>query len=382
MLKPIAISLLLSALFFGSSCAVSAETPSQSDQEVVVLMAPSVNEPYYASVFDDVIEYDVNFVNAVRAHIPVVLVVDSDTMPYVEGRVPAENLIVSATPDIWIRDFSPAMPHSPTQFQFRPNYLSNGDARWIANGFNQLKRTLGVTVPSSDLVLDGGNVVHNGAGYAIVTDRVLDDNPRWTQAEIEAELIEKLNLTTLAIIPQYPDDTTGHSDGLVMWVDETTLMINEDGSAYQAALQAQLETSFPDATIIALPIDYTPEEFDGFGSACGLHVNSLVTDDLIILPTYGQANDQVVYNIIAANTTKTIVPIDASAVCFMGGSVRCLTWYAKGAQADAILAQVRSTPSAVELGTVSAEKTPNRLWSLFGMTSMLTLGGVLSQRRG
>ncbi|MGB1251088.1 MAG: agmatine deiminase family protein [Candidatus Promineifilaceae bacterium] len=379
MFKAILISLLLSMLIFGSSCAASAEP---SDHEVVVLMAPSVNEAYYESVFADIIAYDINFVNTVRHHIPVVLVVDSDTLPYVEGQIPAENIVESATPDIWIRDFSPAMPSSATQFQFRPNYLSSADASWIANGFTQLKRKLNVSTQSSDLILDGGNVVHNGADYAIVTDRVLDDNPTWTRAEIEAELIAKLNLSALAIIPQYPDDATGHSDGILMWLDDTTLMINEDVDPYQTALRTVLDSAFPDANIVEIPVDYTPEEFDGFGSACGLHVNSLVTDNLVILPTYGQDNDSVVHDMIAAQTDKTIVSVDASAVCFMGGSVRCLTWYAKGSQATTILAEIRGTLSAVKLGQLNAQQSPSPLFSLAGLLSAISIGGLIKQSRG
>lgn len=357
---------------------VSAESPTdRSDSEVIVLVAPSINEPYYSSVFDRIIAYDINFVNTVSPHIPVVLLVDQATLPYVQGQVPEANLHIANVGDIWVRDFSPVFPDQPVKFRYRPNYLPMDDARWIENSFLNMIDDLGINFAASNIKLDGGNFVHNAVDKAVVTTRIFDDNPGLTAAEFEQELFDLAGITAVAYTPEEEGDTTGHSDGQVMWLDADTLIVNEYDEPFRTEMLTPLQAAFPDVTIIELPVDYTEAYFGDFASACGLHVNSLVTDDLIILPLYGQDNDAVAHAIIEANTDKTVVPVDASEVCIMGGAVRCLTWYAKGAQADALLSEV--TPTAVSLSSLQSGQ-PNNIWSI--LFSMLTLSAVTIVKLG
>jgi agmatine/peptidylarginine deiminase len=317
-----------------------------TESEVIVVVAPSVNDSYYAPVFDDVINYHIDFVNSTRQHTDVVMVVKADTLSYVQGYIPDENIIVDTINDIWVRDFSPVFPPNPVKFRYRPQYLSNSDAAWIENSFNKWTSDLGLSFPTSPIKLDGGNFVHNGVDKAIITTRVFADNPTMTQTQIDQTIKTLTGVTQIAYLPEEALDTTGHSDGMVMWVDADTLMVNENDEPFRTQVLTPLQTTFPSVNIIEIPVDYTYAEWQGFVSACGLHVNSLVTDTHIFMATYNQANDDVVQGMIAAQTDKVIVPIDASSVCFMGGAVRCLTWYAKGETADAILQAAQSSMAA------------------------------------
>jgi agmatine/peptidylarginine deiminase len=317
-----------------------------TENEVIVIVAPSVNENYYAPVFDQIIAYDILFVNTVRQHTNVVLVVDSATISYVRGKVPDANLIEASVNDIWVRDFGPAFPNNPVKFRYRPQYLSNGDAAWIENSFNNWTAGMGLNIPTSNIKLDGGNFVHNGLDKAIITTRVFDDNPNQTEAQVDQTIRTLTGITQIAYIPEEALDTTGHSDGMVMFIDANTLLVNENDEPFRTQVLTPIQTAFPNIEIIEVPVDYTYAEWQGFVSACGLHVNSLVTDTHIYMPTYGQTNDAVVQGMIEAETDKIVVPIDATGVCFMGGAVRCLTWYAKGEEADGILAAAASPLAA------------------------------------
>ncbi|MEM7118088.1 MAG: agmatine deiminase family protein, partial [Chloroflexota bacterium] len=157
-------------------------------EEAIVIVAPSVNDTYYAPLFDEIIAYDIAFVNQVRQHTNVVLVVDSATMSHVRGKVPAANLLEAAVNDIWARDFGPVFPNNPVKFRFRPDYMSNGDAAWVENSFNRLAGNLGLPLASSSLILDGGNFVHNGADKAIVSTRVFADNANLSEAAVDQQL--------------------------------------------------------------------------------------------------------------------------------------------------------------------------------------------------
>lgn len=317
--------------------------PTNSVQEeAIVIVAPSVNDTYYAPVFEQIIAYDVAFVNKVRQYTNVVLVVDASTMSHVRGRVPEANLLQATVNDIWVRDFGAVFPNNPVNFRFRPNYMNSGDAAWIGNSFNRLARTLDLPLSSSSLVLDGGNFVHNGVDKAIVTTRIFADNRNLSETVVDRQLREATGVSKIAYVPEEAGDTTGHSDGMVMWLDANTLLVNEYHEPFRSQVLAPLQTAFPNVTIIEIPVDYTHSAWQGFVSACGLHVNSLVTDTHIFLATYGQANDVVVQQIIEAATNKTVVPIDASNVCQMGGAVRCLSWYAKGETAVKLIAAARS----------------------------------------
>ncbi len=352
----------------------AASSLSEENREVIVLVAPSVNDDYYASVFEQIIAYDVLFVNTVREHTNVVLVVDRLTMPHVQGKVPDANLIEATVNDIWVRDIAPVFPNNPVKLSYRPQYLDRSTAVWIENSFNKWTTSLGLNFTDSNLILDGGNFVHNGTDKAIITTRVFNDNSDLTSEELDKQLRALTGVANIAYIPEEALDTTGHADGMVMWIDSDILLVNEFEEPFRSEVLKPLQTAFPNVTIIEIPVDYTYSEWQGFVSACGLHVNSLVTDNHIFLPTYGQSNDLVVQSLIETHTNKTVVPINAEDVCFMGGAVRCLTWYVKDDHANMLIQAANPYPAAVPLDNMSTKsKESNWLWAGLGM--LLLAGG-------
>ncbi|MGB1205900.1 MAG: hypothetical protein ACPG5B_09650 [Chitinophagales bacterium] len=79
-----------------------------------------------------------------------------------------------------------------------------------------------------------------------------------------------------------------------------------------------------------------------FASACGIHLNATVTHNFVYVPSFNNAIDVETVATIRANTTKTVKTINAEEVCFMGGSVRCLTWQVQGANAQRLIAAARN----------------------------------------
>lgn len=356
---------------------LAAAPPPAGDSEVIVMVAPSVNDDYYAPVFEQIIAYDVLFVNTVRQHTNVVLVVDSATMSHVQGKVPEANIIEATVNDIWARDVAPISPNHPVKLSYRPQYLDTSTAAWIEDSFNEWTDSLALNFTSSNLVLDGGNFVHNGADKAIITTRVFNDNPNLTPEQVDQQLRELTGVTTIAYIPEEALDTTGHADGMVMWVDGDILLVNEFEEPFRSQVLTPLQTAFPDVRMIEIPVDYTHGEWQGFISACGLHVNSLVTDSHIFLATYGQDNDAVVQSLIEAQTDKTVVPINAENVCFMGGAVRCLTWYVKEDHAETIIRAANPYPTAVPLDEMSVT-SDNSGWQWGGLGMLLLVGSGMA----
>lgn len=311
---------------------------AKANAQTIVLAAPSVNNTYYRQVFQDIIDFQIDFANKIDGKDEVIILVDNATRKYYKDRVPDYVLVQATIGDIWIRDFSPVVAGKQIKFNYLPDYLSRSDANYIDNSFERWHRSIGLQYgKKSNLILDGGNVVGNGNGKIIITDRFLYDNPRLTKAQAKRKLKNLLGATQVAIIRETPGDATGHSDGMVMWADENTLLLQDQPTSVKKAILKELTASFPDVKIIIVPDYYQDDEWNGFSSACNIYVNSLVTNDYIYVPTFNNSHDQEMLNFIQSHTSKTVVEIPAEKVCFMGGSVRCLSWQLDGAFAKAIL---------------------------------------------
>ncbi len=308
------------------------------DNTVIVLSAPSIYNDYYQSVFQDIVDYQVNFVNLASGSNHVIILVDADTKSYYDGRVPASNLLVATIEDIWIRDFSPVIPSLQAKFNYLPDYQTRRTANLIDNSFERWFKQSGLSYgKTSKLILDGGNVVDNGSDRIIVTDRFLYDNPGYTKLAAVKVLKKLTGARQVAIIPEFPGDATGHSDGMLMFSTANKILLHEMPRRLQRRTIKELETAFPGIEIVVVPDYYKDEEWQGFSSACNIFVNSLVTDQYIYMPTFNAGYDAEYLQLVKANTDKTVIPVPAENVCFMGGSVRCLSWQVKGANARRLI---------------------------------------------
>jgi len=102
-----------------------------------------------------------------------------------------------------------------------------------------------------------------------------------------------------------------------------------------------LKADLPDINILEIEAEYSLEIWKDFVSACGINLNSTVTSNYIYMPVFGNSNDEKSIDAIAALTDKEIIPINAEGVCFMGGSVRCLSWQVTGENARKLIEAAR-----------------------------------------
>lgn len=313
------------------------EPITENSNPLIVMVAPSIHEKYYKEVFQEVIDYDVMAVNAMYGKDDVILLADKATIGYFEGRVPDEVLVTSNVVDIWIRDFGTVNTTTEVKFEYRPQYLSVDESDWIDESYEDWFSARELTSKKTDLILDGGNLVFNGQDKAITSVRVFADNPQYSQDEIDQMLKELLEVTEIAYLPEEEGDITGHSDGMVMWVEYDRLLVNEYKEPFRTQVLTELEESLSDIEIIEIPYVFQEGLWKGWPSACGYYLNSLVTENYIYVPVYGLEEDEYVLELIQSYTSKEVVSINAEDVCFMGGSVRCLTWTTDGIDANKLL---------------------------------------------
>lgn len=308
--------------------------------QAIVLAAPSIYNDYYSSVFHDIVDFQVDYANKINGRDEVIILVDKHTRRFYQGRVPSYVLVEANIEDIWIRDFSPVVAGRQVKFNYLPDYLSRSDADFIDNSFENWFKKVGLQYgKKSNVIIDGGNVVGNGKGKIVVTERFLYDNPQFNKNQAKNKLKNLLNASHVAIIKEAPGDATGHSDGMLMWSDDNTIILHDQPGNVKSKIINELKNSFPGVKIVVAPDYYEFEEWQGFTSACNIYVNSLVTNEFIYVPTFNNPKDGQMLNFIRSYTSKTVVEVPAEKVCFMGGSLRCLTWQLDGQFADDILSE-------------------------------------------
>lgn len=303
----------------------------------LVLSAPLEDEPYYEDVYEDVLSFQIAFAQAIRPHDDVVILVDDAAYDYLSASLPDDFLLLQPAYDIWARDYSTVHPQTPLMFRYAAS-AQGGDqsqADDVQTRFRQISTAMGVSFVSSSLILDGGNVVDDGAGAMIVTDRFLDDNGLSHDEGVRA-LRDLPGISRVAIIPNDDPDGLAHADGMVMFTDPETLFVNRYDEPFRTSVLEILTSAFPNVRIIELPSEPDEGEWDSrFSSACGIYVNSVVTNKAVYVPQFGSPLDAEVLSLIRQNTSKTVVPVPSQDICFMGGSARCLVWQTAGDNAIA-----------------------------------------------
>jgi agmatine/peptidylarginine deiminase len=336
----------LSSIF--TKAVVAREQPFSNDFEktkmLLVLCAPSIHDKYYAPVFKEIVKFQIDYIKAILGKDNVVLIVNEDTVKYYENHLPDDIFIVEEVYDIWMRDFTTVNPQSPVQFTYTWASMTKTQSKEVQNSFHDFAQKYKLQREFSDYRLDGGNIVDNYNGKVITTTRFLQDNGLKMEAGKTA-LKQLLNAKEVAIV-EADEDVLAHSDGIVSFIDDNVLLVNDykQEKAYREKLLSDLKSAFPTTKIIEVPVEYqesTKQEYADFSSACGVNLNAVVTHNYIYVPTFNMLHDKKVLDIIKANTSKKVIAIPAQGVCYMGGSVRCLSWQLQGENANKLIKAAR-----------------------------------------
>ena len=135
--------------------------------------------------------------------------------------------IIRGTRDIWCRDFMPieVAPGEFVRFRYDPDYLRGYEGLKTLPGDIGLSPEV-VWCVESEIVLDGGNVVRWG-GRGIVTEKVFRENPGINKNDLSGKLRELLRVEEVIVIPREPFDVVGHADGVVRFLDDRLVAIND-----------------------------------------------------------------------------------------------------------------------------------------------------------
>lgn len=238
-----------------------------------------------------------------------------------------EYQLINGTRDIWLRDFMPVQigDNSFVSFRYEPSYLN--DITELKTNYKQdIAAQFPFPVIYSDINLDGGNIVFSPSKEkAIISDRILTENLKYTQTELIKTLEQQLK-AQIILIPSLKRkyDMTGHADGMVRFVDENTVIGNRVPS--KNGLEQRIKTVLQDYGVDAIDFAYYASPR---GSAVGCYLNFLETAESIFLPVFGSEMDEEAISMAREIFPKTIIPVNINEFAKKGGLLNCISWETK-----------------------------------------------------
>ncbi len=242
--------------------------------------------------------------------------------------------------DIWIKDFAPVPARGPEvktvyiKALYRPRYLPKREAIRLHKAGCQMAELFGREMIPFPLIWDIGNLTHDGKGTAIVTKRILKDNPELSTKEIRSMFKSVLGIDNLILINEEPGDITGHVDGTVRFISPDTIVIakyhsslkkeNNYIESLKTAIQKQINhvvkfVDLPNGLLL-------DSETDGMESVFGNHVNFLKVWHRILVPVYNIPSDEAACSSLRNNIGHQIIPVKLNTIPHFGGSLHCMTW--------------------------------------------------------
>lgn len=231
------------------------------------------------------------------------------------------------TKDIWAVDFMPVQVSKDkfVQFAYNPDYLNSKVGRKSISNVNDICDAINIKRIKSDINIDGGNITKT-TDKVIMCDKIFSENPQYSRKQLIDNLTELFEVDKLYFVPQQPKDFTGHSDGMIRFLDANTVIINEysnEPKDFQRAFHIALHN----AGLEYIEIPYNPYDNTKYANASGEYINYLQMENIIIMPTFGIKEDDIaVRKFEELFKGHTINTIESNDIAENGGILNCITW--------------------------------------------------------
>lgn len=255
--------------------------------------------------------------------------------PFLERLIPVLNGngvdygFLPGTKDIWAKDFMPVQVAEDRYLQFRyePDYLMK-HKKWRAtiSDATGICRVIGVTPVKSDIVLDGGNLVRFGR-KAVMTRKIFRENPGFTETGLLSALMELLLVDRIIVIAAEARDWLGHADGMVRFLDEHTVLVNDYHRKTDRDFGLNLRMSLRNAGLETIPLPYNPYTNASEDDARGMYINFLRIKDFVLVPAFGLAEDEkAARDLSRLFSCTTVDTVRSDEIAKEGGVLNCISW--------------------------------------------------------
>jgi agmatine/peptidylarginine deiminase len=236
--------------------------------------------------------------------------------------------IIPGTKDIWCRDYMPVQVAEKTfcQFVYAPDYLRDHEHLVTP----PCRLSFMHDYRQEPIVLDGGNVVAS-RNKVILTDKVFKENPSIERPRLRQRLEETFQAECI-FIPKEPCDFIGHSDGVVRFVSENRVLVNDYFSVdpgYGQRMRGLLEKKGLEVETLPM-FEEKGTGNHGVSPAVGIYINFLRVGDAVVIPAYDRPEDQ-----LALEKMRTVLPearmfqLPCRSLAEKGGVLNCVSWTIK-----------------------------------------------------
>lgn len=143
--------------------------------------------------------------------------------------------------------------------------------------------------------------------------------------------LEKLLKAEIIIVPTEVEDIVGHADGMVRFLDNKTVLVNDyTKTNSKKSFQKKLYSALAAKNLEIVFTPYFPDEkwfskskYD-IAPATGVYMNFLQVGETIFLPQFSIPQDKTAVNFFS-NYFK-VIKIDCKELAKHGGLLNCISW--------------------------------------------------------
>ncbi len=237
---------------------------------------------------------------------------------------------LEGTKDIWARDYMPIQVSEKKFIEYRydPDYLQGTEkgARDSKTYPDIVCDSLNLKTIKTDILLDGGNIVKS-SDCVILTDKIVEENRLLcNKTELIGRLKELFEVDKVVLIPWDREIEYGHSDGMLRFIDNETVLIYEF-YAEDKTLLKQLDKNGINWKVLKFNVKKADKRNWAY-------INFLQTKDLILIPKFeNDEDDQALLQIKECfpeyDKRDRIHRVDMSKVILFGGALNCISWTIK-----------------------------------------------------
>jgi agmatine deiminase len=239
--------------------------------------------------------------------------------------------VVAGLADLWIRDAAPVQTAEGrfVQFAARPENLHESDRFGTMSDAFRRSELFRETTDSA-LSVDGRNVVGTGR-FAVLTDRIDEENPKVSPERLRDELKSLLHVRNLVVLRRERGEPNAHANCMLRFVDDRRVVVNdyrEIDANYAGELERLLRLCRLD--IIRMPYDAALADREGIPSTLSNYVNFLRCGQTVFLPTFECADDSEAFATAARLFGEAnVVRVPCRALAEKGGELNRVAWTGK-----------------------------------------------------
>ena len=238
--------------------------------------------------------------------------------------------LLPQTKDIWARDFMPIQVNTDKFIEYRydPDYLQERKYRKLKTYQDITCDSIGLQTIKTDIRLDGGNVVKH-KNTVILTNKIIHENEdQYLKKDLIKELHELFEVEKVVLIPWDMECPFGHSDGMLRFLDEKTVLISGFYRDADEEIRKKMLGNLKKASISWEWLCFDKRRDPAYTIS---YINFLQTQDVILVPQIEKRTDDHAVELLGGfyhdyKEKGRIVPVNVKDITRQGGALNCVTW--------------------------------------------------------